>query len=233
MNLNVALCDDGIEVFQKVQRLFQEFSKENNVQISIDWFSSGESLLECLEDYSLILLDIAIPEMDGIAFGREAIRRKYSGKIIMLTGELERFTEAFEIQAFRFVIKPIEKEKLFKALRDFLKTRIGEKDVIVYWERKKVTLKEKEIYYILRENNTSKIFTKSELFHSQNSLDKWGRMLDNRIFARCNRQTLVNVAYILKVDSMIWLTNQESLSYSRRGKRIMQEVMDKYDLYYR
>lgn len=98
---------------------------------------------------------------------------------------------------------------------------------------KKVTLKEKEIYYILRENNTSKIFTKSELFHSQNSLDEWGRMLDNRIFARCNRQTLVNVAYILKVDSMIWLTNQESLSYSRRGKRIMQEVMDKYDLYYR
>lgn len=73
----------------------------------------------------------------------------------MLTGELERFTEAFEIQAFRFVIKPIEKEKLFKALRDFLKTRIGEKDVTVYWERKKVTLKEKEIYYILRENNTS------------------------------------------------------------------------------
>ena len=181
MNLNVALCDNEIEIFQRVQRLFQEFSKENNVQIRIDWFSSGESLLECLEDYSLILLDIAIPEMDGIAFGREAMRRKYSGKIIMLTGELERFTEAFEIQAFRFVIKPIEKEKLFKALRDFLKTRIGEKDVTVYWERKKVTLKEKEIYYILWENNTSKIFTKSELFHSQNSLDEWGRMLDNRI----------------------------------------------------
>ena len=53
------------------------------MQIRIDWFSSGESLLECLEDYSLILLDIAIPEMDGIAFGREAMRRKYSGKIIM------------------------------------------------------------------------------------------------------------------------------------------------------
>ena len=117
MNLNVALCDNEIEIFQRVQRLFQEFSKENNVQIRIDWFSSGESLLECLEDYPLILLDIAIPEMDGIAFGREAMRRKYSGKIIMLTGELERFTEAFEIQAFRFVIKPIEKEKLFKCLR--------------------------------------------------------------------------------------------------------------------
>ena len=213
MNLNVALCDNEIEIFQRVQRLFQEFSKENNVQIRIDWFSSGESLLECLEDYSLILLDIAIPEMDGIAFGREAMRRKYSGRIIMLTGELERFTEAFEIQAFRFVIKPIEKEKLFKALRDFLKTRIGEKDVTVYWERKKVTLKEKEIYYILWENNTSKIFTKSELFHSQNSLDEWGRMLDNRIFERCNRQTLVNVAYILKVYSMIWLTKWISTIY--------------------
>lgn len=49
MNLNVALCDDEIEAFQKVKRLFQEFSKENNVQIRIDWFSSGESLLECLE----------------------------------------------------------------------------------------------------------------------------------------------------------------------------------------
>ena len=87
MNLNVALCDDGIEVFQKVQRLFQEFSKENNVQISIDWFSSGESLLEFLEDYSLILLDIAIPEMDGIPFGREAIRRKYSRSSLVLNSK--------------------------------------------------------------------------------------------------------------------------------------------------
>lgn len=42
MNLNVALCDNEIEIFQRVQRLFQEFSKENNVQIRIDWFSSGE-----------------------------------------------------------------------------------------------------------------------------------------------------------------------------------------------
>ena len=75
------------------------------MQIRIDWFSSGESLLECLEDYSLILLDIAIPEMDGIAFGREAMRRKYSGKIIMLTGELERFTEAFKYNMTFYEIK--------------------------------------------------------------------------------------------------------------------------------
>lgn len=40
MNLNVALYDNEIEAFKKVKRLFQEFSKENNVQIIIDWFSS-------------------------------------------------------------------------------------------------------------------------------------------------------------------------------------------------
>lgn len=231
--IKVALCDDDEWVCREVTKLLEEFSQKSDVDLQVEWFCDGQSLLEQLDKFSLILLDIGMPEMDGIAFGREAKRQGYQGKIIMLTGYPERFREVFEFQAFRFVIKPIEKEELFGAVQAYLNTRIGVKQVSVYRDKREIALQEKEIYYIRSENGGSRVFTRSEQFRSSRSLDVWEGMLDDRLFVRNNRQVLVNVSYIVTMGNEIELTNNETLQYSRRKKRRVQQVMDTYDLYYR
>lgn len=231
--VKIALCDDEEGVFYEVRSILEEFSKMNHVDMQVDWFPNGRHLIGQLEQYALVLLDIEMPEMDGISFGREAKRRGYQGKIIMLTGNPGRFQEVFEFQAFRFVTKPIGKEELSRAVQAYLNTRIGAQKISVYRNKREILLKEREICYIRSEKGDSRIFTRTEEFRSDKSLDTWKKILDERLFVRSNRQILVNVAYILMMESELELITGEKLPYSRRRKRHVQETMDAYDLYYR
>ena len=60
--------------------------------------------------------------------------------------------EAFQIQAFRFVSKPIVKEELFEALDDVQKQRLGEREVCVYRDNVAYTLPQRVIIFIMATN---------------------------------------------------------------------------------
>ena len=210
------------------------FEERYHIPLSVTYFSAGEILLEEVEEYDLIFLDIGMPGMDGIMFGRKARRWGYEGKIIMLTGMPERFREAFEIEAFRFVTKPFEREELFRAVLDYANTRVGQREIEVFRDRRRISLKENQIFYIMHNQGGSYVYTKSEQFHSDLSLAAWERKLESRLFVRSNRQYIVNVAHILEVGMQIKLADiKELVPYSRRKKKKIQRVMDEYDLYYR
>jgi two-component system nitrogen regulation response regulator NtrX len=77
----------------------------------------GEAALERLqrEEFSLVLSDVAMPGMDGIALA-ERIRRSYPDlPVIMISahGELETAVRAVRAGAYDYLLKPIDEERLF------------------------------------------------------------------------------------------------------------------------
>lgn len=63
-------------------------------------FESGHAALEFVDrsDHApdLILLDLNMPEMDGIEFVRHLVERKYNGSLILVSGEDERMLQTAE-----------------------------------------------------------------------------------------------------------------------------------------
>ena len=75
------------------------------------------------KDVELIITDINMPEMNGMAFLRELNRCYPASNVIMITayGEVESYIEAMNLGAFEYINKPVKFEELNKIIRKIFK----------------------------------------------------------------------------------------------------------------
>jgi DNA-binding NtrC family response regulator len=66
----------------------------------------------------LIITDLNMPEMNGLAFLRELNREYPTSNVIMITafGEVESYLEALNLGAFEYLNKPLRLEELRKVM---------------------------------------------------------------------------------------------------------------------
>jgi DNA-binding NtrC family response regulator len=90
--------------------------------------SGRQALALASEDEpELILLDVMMPEMDGIATLRELKARGHQSPVIMLTGHatLKTAREAMLGGAYEYITKPCDLEFLKAVLREGLEDRLS------------------------------------------------------------------------------------------------------------
>jgi DNA-binding NtrC family response regulator len=116
MRTKILLVDDE-EKFTEVlsERLI---SRGFNVEIA----HSGPAAIAKVKDklYDAVILDLAMPEMDGIAALKQLLREKPYLQIIFLTGHatLAKGIEAVKLGALDFIEKPVDIGKLIEKVND-------------------------------------------------------------------------------------------------------------------
>jgi DNA-binding NtrC family response regulator len=87
----------------------------------VDLAANGTEALEMLrrQRISLVISDINMPDMNGIAFLREISRRYPSTNVIMITayGGVESYLEAMNLGALEYLHKPIRLDELRSVMR--------------------------------------------------------------------------------------------------------------------
>ena len=75
------------------------------------------------KEVELIITDINMPEMNGMAFLRELNRSHPASNVIMITayGEVESYIEAMNLGAFEYINKPVKLEELNKIINKIFK----------------------------------------------------------------------------------------------------------------
>jgi DNA-binding NtrC family response regulator len=87
-----------------------------DVQTAANGLEALHSLRSCPAE--LIITDLNMPEMNGLAFLRELNRDYPSSNVIMITafGEVESYLEALNLGAFEYLNKPLRLEELRKVM---------------------------------------------------------------------------------------------------------------------
>src|SRR5699024_3989595 len=102
-NQRVLVVDDE----DRIRRLIRMYLELDH--IVVEEADNGKDALEKAldNDYDMILLDIMMPEMDGIEVC-EALRKEKSTPVIMLTakGQESNRVQGFEIGADDYIVKP-------------------------------------------------------------------------------------------------------------------------------
>ncbi len=88
--------------------------------------ANGHEALTYLQarDVELIITDINMPEMNGMAFLRELSRIRPASNVIMITayGEVESYIEAMNLGAFEYINKPVKIDELKKIIAKVFQT---------------------------------------------------------------------------------------------------------------
>ncbi|WPP49923.1 sigma-54-dependent transcriptional regulator [Catalinimonas niigatensis] len=90
----------------------------------VDEAEDGEDGLKKLskDNYDVVLLDIKMPQMDGIEVLQKAMEAGYSGQFIMVSahGSIETAVEATKMGAFDFIEKPPDLNRLLVTIKNAL-----------------------------------------------------------------------------------------------------------------
>lgn len=227
----IAVCDDEEYVHDNIRQYLEIYGEERNVDCILNHFYSASELLSFQNPFDILLLDIEMPEMDGIEAAFRLEEKGMNCKIIMLTCRVDRFKDAFKIGALRFVTKPVEKGELFEAVDDARMRMAGREMVRVSRDGRSYSVMQKEIIYVMADGSATKVFTEKCEYRSENTLSCWEEQLDKRIFFLCHRSYLVNLSKIAQIEKAIAiLTTGEKVPVARRKCTELLHVYMEFDL---
>ena len=117
----ISVCDDNSGELEKMCKIINEYTAANNISADVNAFASGSELLEhenrgqCSDIY---ILDIIMPDMNGIQLGKAIRQKNADAFIIFLTTSKDYALESYSVKAFSYLIKPAEKENVTAELAD-------------------------------------------------------------------------------------------------------------------
>lgn len=219
--MRIAVCDDDQAIREELSRLI----KRQALEADIVTYKSGEDMINAGENFDISFLDIEMGKVSGMDIARRIREQEKSGRqrsiIIFVTGYREYMEAAFDVNAFHYLIKPIDAEKFsevfdraWKEMSTF--DEQNKKQIMVKNSRTQQKIWLRDIYYI--ESGNKKV-----IFHTADGiLEVYGKMedLENSLgnsFYRCHRCYLVNMEKISAYSvGNIQVTNGDNLLFARK-----------------
>ncbi|MCS6838922.1 MAG: response regulator, partial [Bdellovibrionaceae bacterium] len=128
MNLNrlrVLVVDDEEELLASMDSILRDLLKDYDLTVSKA--RTGREALGILEheEFDLIIMDVKMPEMDGLSALREIRKMRPESFIVIQTAHanLKEAVEAIRMGAYDYIEKPIQVDKLRALIHKCLETR--------------------------------------------------------------------------------------------------------------
>lgn len=117
--LHLAVCDDDKKILDWLAREAARWAEAQGEACSVELYISAEAFLFAWEerkDTDILLLDIEMPGTDGVALAKRLRQLGNPVNIIFVTGNPEYALEGYDLEAVSYLVKPVEKDRLWAAL---------------------------------------------------------------------------------------------------------------------
>lgn len=115
--IKIAICDDEPVMCERLRQMVSSKLELWNVPYKITCRGNGAALLFSPPDYDMIFLDIQMPGPDGVQLAKRLRQQGFGGVLIFVTVLAERMLDAFEVEAMDYLCKPVDEDRLERALR--------------------------------------------------------------------------------------------------------------------
>ena len=230
MAFRIAIVEDSDIDAEYEQGIVKAWAKERETDVRIRRFVRAESFLFCYEDdkaWDILLLDIEMGAMDGVALAKRIREENEEAQIIFITGFPDFMAEGYEVSALHYLMKPVSDRKLYSVLDKAVgNLNKNEKQLILSFNRQTQLVPLRGIMYIEAQKQYVAVHTESGEYRRKTSLAEMEKELDEYFF-KCQRSFIVNLRQVLRIHSdRVVLKNGAEIPISRgMASKIGKEII--------
>lgn len=227
--LSIAVCDDEVIECCNMAKRIREIMEEMKIPCIIRQFRNGGELLQALESFDIVFLDIIMQDLDGMKTA-QAFRKKASDKILIFVSSSREYVfEAYDVEAFQYLLKPVDDRKLKSVLQKavFKTESRSQEFIIVSRERQKKKLFLDDIYYFEIKGRIVDAHGPEEIFTYYEQIGELENKIRDKGFFRCHKSYLINLKYVDGYSRKeVVLENGEKIVIAkRRYDEFVQEML--------
>ncbi|MCI9518297.1 MAG: response regulator transcription factor [Clostridia bacterium] len=232
--IRIAIVEDEKIEHERIRECLDFVSEREKIEFDISDFYSAPSFLCDYEPiYDIVLMDIEMPEMNGMEAAKKLRVIDQTVILLFVTNMAQYAVSGYEVDALDFIVKPIEKYhfalKMSRAVSRT--TRRTEREIIVDGEGEVLSISLPQIVYlevighyvywhisgdrVVKEYSTMK--------NAENRILRGGAN-----FVKCNRCYLVNLRYVEAVKKDTVIIGKDRLSISRPQRKAFLNAFVKY-----
>lgn len=245
--LKVVIADDESPARSRIRDLLEDCASSFPIEL-VGEAASGRELIALFEKTpaDVVLLDIRMPEMDGLEAAQHLLKFQEPPSVIFTTAYNDHALQAFELHAVDYLVKPIRLRRLHDALtraRAITPLRLDVLHRIAPEPRSHLSVQERgkvmliavrDILYLRAELKYVTVRTAAREYLVEESLSRLEQEFADQ-FVRIHRSCLVAKAHIVGFEKdsleagesrwMVLLNGlEEKLPVSRRQQHIVKDI---------
>lgn len=232
--MRILFCDDDPQISSQLQKLVLSYFQKIGVKPpECAIYRSGDELLRSETRADIAFLDVEMPGISGIHVGARLKERNPYIKIIIVTSYSDYLDEAMRFQVFRYLSKPIDKNRLFRNLKDALyQYNMDTKEYPIETADAVFIRRAEEIVCVEASLRKTLVYTTDQVFVSTKNMEYWRQLLLLPCFFHSHRSYVINMRFvsgILKDSIILKYQSKEKTAYLTRRK--YSEFKNAYLLY--
>ena len=214
--MKIAICDDEMRFHVELKKCMEQYAKLRALDIVYDDYMCGKDLIETNKKFDIIFMDYQMNYLNGLDTARKLRNKNNNTTIIFLTSYPNIVFDAFEVNTFRFLMKPINMPKLISAMDDYLKSQDSSNYIMLKIDDVVKKINQNDIVYVEASDKYCYIRTVDDNILYKKTLAELEDSLSLDIFFRCHRSYLINFNHIISHTSKdITFDNNEKALISK------------------
>jgi len=212
--MNCIIVDDEYPSREELKHFINNFS---NIKIMGE-FDDSIKALEYIDKNKpdVIFLDINMPKLDGMALGKIINHFTKRSIIVFITAHKKYAIDAFEIQAFDYILKPYSEERIVNTLKNIEKipeTKSINSKITLRKDEKMMVVNIMDISYCEASERETLVYVNGVKYNVGSSISEFYKRLPKEFFFRSHRSFIINTDKITEI--IPWFNNTFMLKMVR------------------
>lgn len=233
--MKIAICCGEQDQTDILKGMLDEYFYPKHIEYYLSVFSDGAELITAPErletEFDIIFIEHRENGINGIETSRKIRITNTDCAIIFISAHIEAAVEAFEVDAYRFLLKPISAEKLFEALDSLHKKTNRGDNLIIKTRVETISIKMSEIVFCEADGRHSFIHTQNGTIKVLKNIKEIERRLPASDFFRCHKAYIAAFSHISSfTGGQIVFDNNECAFISRNYLSSFKSAFNEYIL---